>query len=285
MYIKLEDEFGDVVGKARRGREMSVAELAEKTAISPTDIDRLEDYEWTPDAEGIQRLAGVLDLDSGRLLASAQSAYFPLYPEGRPVDELLVEMMVLGTDFLMNGYVVGCPQSRRGVVIDPGFDAEKILRIIESTGLQIEQILLTHGHADHIGCLSEICQATGAPAFINPADIPLMGNLRTKIEGDLIDGQVVEVGTQQLEVRATPGHTAGGVSLVHRGLVLVGDALFAGSLGGTRSWEAYRTQREAVAQMILSLDDAVVLYPGHGPATSAGEEKQNNPFFTYSCLD
>ncbi|NKB67208.1 MAG: MBL fold metallo-hydrolase [Candidatus Latescibacteria bacterium] len=279
MYITLEDEFGDIVGKARRGREMSVADLADKTDLKTAQLEQLEEYEWTPEGDGIQRLAQVLELDPQRLQASAQSNFFPLYPEGRGHDGLVLEMMVLGSDFLMNGYVVGCAQSRRGLVVDPGFDAEKILRTVESTGLTIEKILLTHGHGDHIGCLSEICQATGAPAFIHAADVPLIGNLRTKIEGELVDGQVIEMGSQQLQVQSTPGHTPGGVSLVHQSLALVGDALFAGSLGGTRSLPAYRSQMQAVADKILTLDEAVVLYPGHGPATSVGEERRHNPFF------
>ena len=179
----------------------------------------------------------------------------------------------------MNGYVVGCSETGAGVVVDPGFDAERILKTIDSTGLEIVQVLLTHGHGDHTGALSEVCQATGASARINNADMDLLGGLRRKVEGDLVEGDVVSVGRQNFSVVATPGHTAGGVSLLHDRVAIVGDALFAGSLGGTRRLDDYEAQKAAVGQKVLRLDERVILYPGHGPATSVGEERTNNPFF------
>ena len=141
-------------------------------------------------------------------------------------------------------------------------------------------MLLTHGHGDHIGALSEICQATGAPALINDRDIHLLGDLRTKVEGTLQDGETIQLGNASFEARLTPGHTEGGMSLVHREVAFVGDALFAGSLGGTRSRTDYDRQRKAVDDHLLALDQSVVLYPGHGPATTVGEEQVNNPFYS-----
>ena len=146
MYMQLEDEFGDIIGKARRGRELSMADLAEQSNVSEDAIVQMEAYELTPDDDTIRTLAAVLGLDPGKLQASAARGFFPLYPNGRVVDGLVVEMMVLGTDFLMNGYVVGCTETRQGAIVDPGFDAEKILRTVESTGLEIQSVLLTHGH-------------------------------------------------------------------------------------------------------------------------------------------
>ena len=280
MYMQLEDELGDVVGKARRGQEKSVEDVAAAAGLSVADLELVERYELAPSDEQLERLAAALALDADKLRASASKGFFPLYPSGRPADGLLVEMMILGSDFLMNGYVVGCTATSKGVVIDPGFEAEKILKTVETAGLEIESILLTHGHSDHTGALSEVCQATDAPALINSLDLPLMGNLTTKIEGELDDGDAIAVGNQRFIARSTPGHTAGGMTLVHEQVAFVGDALFAGSLGGTRSETAYEGQREAVGKQILELDERVVLYPGHGPATTVAEEKANNPFFT-----
>ena len=188
-------------------------------------------------------------------------------------------MLVLGGDFLMNGYVVGCAETGQGTIIDPGFEAEKILKTVETLDLEIVSVLLTHGHGDHTGALSEVCQATAAPAFISRADATMLGNLRTKIEGELEEGQILAVGNLRFRVAATGGHTPGGMTLVHDQFAFVGDALFAGSLGGTRSRAAYEGQCQAVRERILSLDDQVILYPGHGPATTVGEERSNNPFF------
>ncbi len=279
MYTQLEDEFGDVVGKARRGQEIAVVALAGRVGLTAGDIAKIEDYELIPAADAIERLAQVLGLHSDKLQASAAQAFFPRDPAGRSMAEAQVEMMVLGSGFLMNGYIVGCAATGRAAIIDPGFDADKILQHLAASGLTVEQILLTHGHQDHISALAEIGRATNAPARIHRGDLALMGSLADRIAGDLAEGDVVSIGQLRFEVRSTPGHTAGGISLVHEEIAFVGDALFAGSLGGTRSVGNYRMQRQAVAEKLLSLDANVALFPGHGPATTVGEERENNPFF------
>ena len=279
MYTQLEDEFGDVVAKARRGQEIAVAALADRVGLTAGDIARIEDYELVPAADTIERLAGALGLHPGKLQASATQAFFPRNPAGHSFAGAQVEMMVLGSGFLMNGYIVGCAATGQAAVIDPGFDADKILQRLAASGLKVEQILLTHGHQDHIGALAEIGRATAAPARIHRGDLALTGSLADQIAGQLEEGEVVHIGKLRFEVCSTPGHTAGGISLVHEEMAFVGDALFAGSLGGTRSVANYRMQRQAVAEKLLGLDANVALFPGHGPATTIGEEREHNPFF------
>ena len=279
MYTQLEDEFGDVVAKARRGQEIAVAALADRVGLTAGDIAKIEDYELVPAADTIERLAQTLGLHPGKLQASAAQAFFPRDPAGRSIAGAQVEMMVLGSGFLMNGYIIGCAATGRAAIIDPGFDADKILQRLVASGLTVEQILLTHGHQDHISALAEISQATNAPTRIHSGDLALTGSLAGQIEGELAEGDVVSIGELRFEVRATPGHTAGGISLVHGEMAFVGDALFAGSLGGTRSVDNYRMQRQAVAEKLLGLDANVALFPGHGPATTVGEEREHNPFF------
>ena len=279
MYTQLEDEFGDVVAKARRGQGIAVAALADRVGLTAGDIAKIEDYELVPAADTIERLAQALGLHPGKLQASATQAFFPRHPVGRPLAGAQVEMMVLGSGFLMNGYIVGCAATGQAAIIDPGFDADKILQRLAASGLTVEQILLTHGHQDHIGALAEIGRATAAPARIHRGDLALTGSLADQIAGELEEGEVVHVGKLRFEVRSTPGHTAGGISLVHEEMAFVGDALFAGSLGGTRSVVNYRMQRQAVAEKLLVLDENVALFPGHGPATTVGEEREHNPFF------
>ena len=279
MYTQLEDEFGDVVGKARRGQEIAVAALADRVGLTAGDIAKIEDYELVPAADTIERLAQALGLHPDKLQTSAKQAFFPRHPAGRSIAGAQVEMMVLGSGFLMNGYIVGCAATGQAAVIDPGFDADKILQRLAASGLTVEQILLTHGHQDHISALDEIGRVTAAPAQIHRNDLALTGSLADQIAGELEEGEVVHIGKLRFEVRSTPGHTAGGISLVHEEMAFVGDALFAGSLGGTRSVVNYRMQRQAVAEKLLGLDANVALFPGHGPATTVGEEREHNPFF------
>lgn len=279
MYRQLEDEFGDIIGKARRGQELSLAELARQTGLTEEELARIERYESIPRAEMVACLAQALGLHPGKLQASAEKQFFPLYPNGRPGLGLKVEMLCLGTGYPVNGYLVGCQETGKGAVIDPGNDPEKILRTIEHLGLEIEQVLLTHGHRDHVGALSEVCQATEAPALIAREDLGLLGGLRTKIEGFLVDGKTIAVGNQILMVRCLPGHTEGSVCLIHAQAAFVGDVLFAGSMGGTQKRGDYERLRQGIHAHLLSREDRFTLFPGHGPASTVGEEKAYNPFF------
>lgn len=279
MYAQLEDEFGDVIAKARRGQELAAAALADRVGMAAGDIAKIESYELIPTAAIIERLARALGLHPGKLQASAVRAFFPRHPAGRPLAGAQVEMMVLGHGFLMNGYIVGCATTGRAAIIDPGFDADKILQRVAASGLTVEQIVLTHGHQDHVAALAEVGRATAAPARIHSGDLALLGRSAHFIAGELAEGEVVSIGQLRFEVRSTPGHTAGGISLVHEDMAFVGDALFAGSLGGTRSAASYRMQHRAVADELLGLDATVALFPGHGPATTVGEEREHNPFF------
>jgi len=279
MYETLEDEFGDIVGKARRGQEKDIAALAECLGMAASDWERIEGYQWTPEADRLVGIADALELDPEKLKLSAAVGYFPKNPTGVKIAGADVHMMVLGSSFLMNGYLVGCPVTRKALCIDPGFDAGTILATAQRAGLEIEKVALTHGHHDHVGALEEVVQATGASVYMSAGDRGLVGELSSQINGELCAGESMEIGTINLVSQSTPGHTAGGMSLIGEAMAFVGDALFAGSLGGTRSRVNYDMQRRAVREQILSLADTTVLYPGHGPATTVGEEKANNPFF------
>ena len=278
-YTQLEDEFGDVVGKARRGQERTVEELAAAAGIGAGDLERIEAYESTPDAPVVDRLAAALSLHAGKLRLSAEGGYFPSHPWGTEGNDLDVRMLILGEGFLMNGYVVTCRRSGEAAVIDPGFQGDRLLAAAREAGARVGQVWLTHGHGDHVGDLPLVLEATGAGAAIGPDDLALTGGLAGRIEGRLTPGGRVDLGEQSFTVAGTPGHTPGGVSLIHPEAAFVGDALFAGSLGGTRRREDYDRQRRAVADELLSLPPATTLYPGHGPATTVGEERRSNPFF------
>ncbi|MBT4098526.1 MAG: MBL fold metallo-hydrolase [Gemmatimonadetes bacterium] len=280
MYDALEDEFGDVVGKARRGQERTTADVGSASGLSAADIERLEAYDLVPSPEQVLALAHTLGLAPEKLHRAAAVEFLPDEPGGREPIDLVVEMRVLGTDFLMNGYVVGGPRTKVGAIVDPGFQADRILQAAEGAQLDIAFILLTHGHFDHVGALAEIRQATQADVLASEAEMELLGDLRQHVDGYLVPGELIEMGRQSLRVAATPGHTPAGVSLIHAEAAFVGDALFAGSVGGTRNRSDYKRQLAAVQSELLSLPEGTTLYPGHGPATTVAEELANNPFFT-----
>lgn len=279
MYDGLEDAFGDIVGKARRGQERTAAQVGAAAGLAARDVERVEAYEWIPDGAVVDRLAHALDLDPARLRASAAVGYFPAEPSGRPPAAARVCMLVLGTEMRMNGYVVACRQTGKAAVVDPGFQPERILDAARQLGAAVERVWLTHGHGDHVGQVEAILEATGATAAIAAPDLALAGPVGPRIEGRLVPGEPVHVGRLRFAVVDTSGHTPGGVSFVHEEFAFVGDALFAGSLGGTRRRSDYEGQRSRVAAGLLALPGATVLYPGHGPATTVAEERAHNPFF------
>lgn len=279
MYDALEDEFGDIVSKARRGQELSVTKVATDSGCSAAELTRIERYELTPPKPQVRRLAAALGLDAEKLQRSAQRAFFPADPGGRELKGLQAEMLVLGSSFKVNGYVIGCRQTGAGAIVDPGADEESIMRAVEAAGLNIEQILLTHGHHDHASALAAVCDATGAPAFVNKADLELLGDVEQVVAGSIVEGEQIAVGRQLLTAHCIPGHTPGSVCLVHEEAAFVGDIMFAGSVGGTHQQRAYHSQLDGVARHLLVLPDSVTLFPGHGPSTTVGEERRNNPFF------
>jgi len=184
------------------------------------------------------------------------------------------------------------------VVLDPGGDGAAILERIGRTGCRVVALLHTHGHLDHVGATAEVCAALGPelPVGLHRDELELYRNLATQgrmfglAVGDppeptlwLEDGQRLPVGSLELEVRHTPGHSPGGVSFVVHGgsepLVIVGDVLFAGSIGRTDLWGgSFEQLAESIRTRLYTLPDETRVITGHGPATTIGRERHSNPF-------
>ncbi|MBM4285492.1 MAG: MBL fold metallo-hydrolase [Deltaproteobacteria bacterium] len=195
----------------------------------------------------------------------------------------------------VNCYIIGDGQTREAVVIDPGGDEDEILHTLRFHNLTLKYIIDTHGHFDHVDANQPLKEATGAQIAIHTADAHMLnkpsmealfftGNRVRTSEADILlqEGDVISFGAINLKVLHTPGHTPGGISLVMEGqpVVYVGDTLFYGSIGRTDfPGGDFNTLITGVRQKIFTLGDHYTVYPGHGPATSVGQEKKYNPFF------
>ncbi len=191
-----------------------------------------------------------------------------------------------------NCFVLACDKSREGIVVDPGEDAPAIVEVIRETGTDVVAVVATHGHFDHIGRAGSIVSETGAPFAIHRADLPMVARLveiagAFGLEADppppvdrfLEEGDSVSFGEETLQVLHTPGHAPGNVSLVWPGHAIVGDTLFAGSIGRTDlEGGDVDVLLTSIREKLLSLGDETRVYGGHGPFTTIGEERRHNPF-------
>ena len=201
---------------------------------------------------------------------------------------LQLEVGSLGT----NCYIPYCETTKKAVVIDPGGDAARIMAAINREGLSVEAIINTHGHADHVLANTKVKEATGAPLWIHGADADMLGsgarNLSAYMGAStscgtadrlLAEGDVLTIGHFSLKVLHTPGHTPGGISLVADNAVFVGDTLFAESIGRTDfPGGSYSQLIQSIKTKLMTLNDDFKAYPGHGPATTIGWERRQNPF-------
>ena len=196
--------------------------------------------------------------------------------------------------FETNTYLIGCPATREAVVVDPGFEAPAILDAHAPDGLKVRAIVLTHGHVDHVSAVAEVQARTGAPVMIHAADVdlyraaPELGRffgIRTAPPPEpdrlLADGDTVPFGEHLLTVMHTPGHSPGGICLhlASERLLFAGDTLFCRGIGRTDlPGGSMRDLTRSIRDRLYTLDDATRVLPGHGPATTIREERNDNPF-------
>ena len=204
-----------------------------------------------------------------------------------------VRSVVVGP-FVENVYVAWCAATREGVVIDPGFEPERVLEVIAEEKLKIVEVIATHGHIDHVWGAVPICKATGAPFRMHVGDQYWLDALEKQaetfglepapatpvIDRAIADGDSFAFGRRTLKAIHTPGHTPGSVCLHDgEGTLFTGDLLFQGSIGRTDfPGGDFPTIVRSIRDRVFALDPATIVLPGHGPETSVAEEKAMNPF-------
>jgi glyoxylase-like metal-dependent hydrolase (beta-lactamase superfamily II) len=279
-YDTVEDFFGDIIGKARRGKGLSERELAEETGLSVDDMDRIESYALTPDRDRIVSLADALGLNGEKLCHIAEGWVPANGNDPHDAKDAAATRLILDAGMQVNCYLLACKRTGKAAIVDPGGEPERILSHIESQGVAVTHILLTHGHGDHIGALSPVKKATGGKVYCGEGELSLLGGRRSDVDEAIGEAWSTQVGSIDLEAVSLAGHTPGGIGFGGPGLFFSGDALFAGSLGGAQG-PAYEGQIRAVAEMVLHRDGETRIFPGHGPITTVAEERQHNPFFDF----
>ncbi len=206
---------------------------------------------------------------------------------------MILKTLVVGP-FGTNCYVVGAKDGGPGLVIDPGADARQILAAVNDSRLKISLIVITHAHIDHIGALSQVKEATGADFAVHEAEakggMGMFSRMLSSITGGslgpppkperlLKDGDSIDIGDLKFKVLYTPGHSPGGISLYGNGVLFSGDTLFNYGIGRTDfPGSSYEQIIDSINNKLMILPDETLVYPGHGPATTIGEEKRGNPF-------
>lgn len=192
-------------------------------------------------------------------------------------------------------YIIGCEETKKGAVVDPGGDENKILDEVRSLGLEIEYIIATHGHPDHVCGNRIIKEATGGAILMHEKDALFFENPETQnyfsmlglepsppAEIKVKDGDVVKIGKLEFQVIHTPGHTPGGICLYCEPNLITGDTLFAGGVGRTDfPGGSYDELINSLKSKVLALPDETIVWPGHGYGgmqSTIAEEKRSNPY-------
>lgn len=267
--IPLEDNAGDIIGKAQRGLGISDSELAEKAKVNAQTIRKLRDGDL--DESTLMSVAPGLGLDGTALDEIAQGRWRP-----NEIESLdgLAQFTSDYNGMAVNAYIVWNPETRLAAAFDTGADSKEMLRFANRHKLKVQLILLTHAHPDHVADLPALREETAADVF-TPAREPVPG------AEPIDEGKKFRLGNLQIDTRLTWGHSPGGITYVITGLsrpiAVVGDSLFAGSMGGGNV--SYRDALQNNLEKILTLPNDTIICPGHGPMTTVAEEKQHNPFF------
>ncbi len=270
MHLPLEDLFNDVIAKAQRGLGFSDDALALHVGIPVEALHAAKNGKV--EEAVLNALTGPLKLHAPSLLAMARQAW-------RPAEVQLDGLAQFNTtwhDMTVNAYVVWDPQTKQAVAFDTGATAEPMVDFIRQQQLHLSHLFLTHTHSDHVADIAALRRAGGK--------VEVFANERESVAEATafqVGSASWKIGALTIEPRNTYGHSKGGTTYVVTGLAkplaIVGDALFASSMGG--GMVSYADALATNRQEIFSLPEETIVCPGHGPLTTIGEEKAHNPFY------
>ena len=280
--MPLEDDFCDIIKKARIGQGLSVDDVAQRVGLPSGNIAALERGVCPPDRMEVQALAEALGLRPGPLEQIAMEKWEPL---AQPPTAWMETIQGSINGYGVQGYVVH--DGGEAVLIDTAYNAPAMIECLSAHHLKLVGICLTHGHADHADGIEQILKHRDVPVYLGSEDVDLLSwqPSRTQLKAPE-HGQTISVGRLSVHCLATPGHTPGGVcyrvDADSQRICFVGDTLFAGSIGRSNPSTLYRTHLQSVRTQVIGLPPEYRLLPGHGPATTVREERDHNPFATDS---
>lgn len=273
--MNLEDHLGDIIRKARDKSQVSAAAAARAAGLSEAELQALEESGKIAKQPDLAALAVAVGLNPAKLQGIAQG-WLPAAKDLTAWRELRV-LTTAGEGMTVNAYLAWDEVTRDAAVFDTGFDATPILDCIAAENLVLRHIFITHSHYDHVEALPAL-RAAFPKVRVHTSSKNAPVDQRNK------PSEIIHLGGLRVTYRETPGHAEDGVTYLIGNwqedaphVAVVGDAIFAGSMGGGNgAWELALTK---VREQILTLPPDTLICPGHGPLTTVAEEKAHNPFF------
>jgi glyoxylase-like metal-dependent hydrolase (beta-lactamase superfamily II) len=273
--MNLEDHAGDVIRKGSQAAGVSAEAAARAAGLSLADFKNYEETGQISRPVDFAALGAAIGLDGAKLERIAKG-WLPAPPDVSQWRELR-QITTMASGITVNCYLAWDEVSRQAALFDTGWEAAPILELIQHNGLELQHLFLTHLHEDHVAAMAEIRQKFPR-VHLHSGSKAAPPQQRNRANDFL------HLGSLRITNRDTPGHAEEGATYIIGNwpddaphAAVVGDAIFAGSIGrGNQSWEL---ARQKVREQIFSLPPATLICPGHGPLTTVGQEKANNPFF------
>ncbi|GBD95285.1 MAG TPA: MBL fold metallo-hydrolase [Nitrospirae bacterium] len=208
---------------------------------------------------------------------------------------MIIEKLVVGP-LEENTYIIGDGETKQAIVVDPGDEPDRIMDLIKDNNLEVKVIICTHGHFDHIGAAGDIKKETGAKILMHKEDIQTYEAAKDQAafwgydlddipqpDGFIEEGDTIQAGNLSFKVLHTPGHSPGGICLYGEGIVVTGDTIFQGSVGRTDFPGGSIEELKKSFRRLIELPEETKIFPGHGPESTVGREKETN-FFVNELL-